>query len=194
MNPRRLSPEEEALWRRATEAVTPLPGRVRPAAPPPDPGAASAAPPAPARPAPQVRPAGGPARRPRGPGETLDGRWDRRLARGRVRPDHVLDLHGMSREAARAALFREILGASRRGSRLLLVITGKGAQPGPAPADLAWPVGPPPRGVIRAELPRWLAEPSVANHIAAVRCAHPRHGGAGAVYLVLRRQRPGGIA
>ncbi|WP_448581125.1 Smr/MutS family protein [Thermaurantiacus sp.] len=121
------------------------------------------------------------------PRETLDSTWDKRLASGKARPDRVIDLHGFAREAARHYLERSILAAADRGERLLLVITGKGNMPGPAPADLMGER--PGRGAIRAELPRWLALPSLSSRIAAVRRAHPRHGGAGAVYLVLKRSR-----
>ena len=45
------------------------------------------------------------------------------------------------------------------------------------------------RGAIRAKLLDWLAAGPHGSKIAAVRPAHPRHGGAGAVYVVLRRAR-----
>ena len=45
------------------------------------------------------------------------------------------------------------------------------------------------RGAIRAKLLDWLAASRHASQIAAVRPAQPRHGGAGAVYVVLRRGR-----
>jgi DNA-nicking Smr family endonuclease len=122
--------------------------------------------------------------------ETLDGRWDRRLSSGRAQPDRVIDLHGLTREGARAALYEGIAAAEARGERLILVITGKGAMPGPAPADLMPGLGGgATRGAIRADLPRWLGEAGISGRIAAVRRAHPRHGGAGAAYLILRRSR-----
>ena len=39
--------------------------------------------------------------------------------------------------------------------------------------------------------PRWLREPGLAELIADVREAHRRHGGAGALYVYLRKQSPG---
>ncbi|MGB7419387.1 MAG: Smr/MutS family protein, partial [Erythrobacter sp.] len=45
------------------------------------------------------------------------------------------------------------------------------------------------RGAIRAKLLDWLAASRHADAIAAVRRAHIRHGGEGALYLVLRRAR-----
>lgn len=184
---RRLQAEEAALWAQVAATVTPLPGKRRPAlsapATPPLPARAAqpaALPPSPpARPRPQAKPAR----------DTLDGGWDRRLGSGKVAPDQVIDLHGLSREGARALLLRRVDAACRMGQRLLLVITGKGQMPGPQPADLM-PGAKPPPGAIRASLPRWLGEDGVTGRIAAVRPAHPRHGGAGAVYIVLKRGRP----
>lgn len=180
MKGRRLTPEEEALWRRVTGDVTPLGSRPATPAPPRIPVRVRA--PAPAAPP-------GPPPPPRAHPETLDRSWDRRLGSGRAEPDRLIDLHGLGRDAARDLLLRQVESAHRRGERLLLVVTGKGAAPGPAPADLLPAAGPAPRGAIRADLPRWLAEPELSARIAAVRQAHPRHGGAGAVYLVLRRHR-----
>ena len=45
------------------------------------------------------------------------------------------------------------------------------------------------RGAIRAKLLDWLAAGRHAGHIAAIRKAHPRHGGAGALYIILKRPR-----
>ena len=50
--------------------------------------------------------------------------------------------------------------------------------------------GPAKRGAIRAAVGDWLHASRHAGSIAAVRGAHPRHGGAGALYIVLRRRRP----
>jgi DNA-nicking Smr family endonuclease len=99
----------------------------------------------------------------------------------------VIDLHGLRREAARQLLYAEVVRAEQRGARVVLVITGKGSQPGPTPADLM--EGRPVRGAIRADLPRWLGEEGLSSRIAAVRQAHPAHGGAGAAYLILKRRR-----
>jgi DNA-nicking Smr family endonuclease len=134
-----------------------------------------AASPAPPRPAPVT------------PTETLDTSWDRQISSGRIVPDLVIDLHGLRREAARRLLYQRVVDASERGLRVILIITGKGSQPGPAPADLM--EGRPARGAIRADLPRWLGEEGLSGRIAAVRRAHPRHGGAGAAYLILKRRR-----
>jgi DNA-nicking Smr family endonuclease len=168
--PRRLSAEEQALWRRVVESVTPLHG-----APPKLETEEAAAP----RPLPKAvsRPAPVEPTRKAAPGTTLDASWDRRLARGLVQPDRNLDLHGHNLATAYDLLDRRLGEAVADGARLLLLITGKP------------PSGKTGRGAIRAAVGDWLAASRHAGDIAAVRNAHPRHGGAGALYIVLRRRK-----
>jgi len=113
-------------------------------------------------------------------GDTLDAGWDRQLARGLVRPDRVVDLHGHGLAAAHALLETRLEEAIASGARLMLLITGK------PPRGEDRPYG---RGVIRASVGDWLAASPHAGQIAAIRGAHSRHGGTGALYLVLRRRR-----
>jgi DNA-nicking Smr family endonuclease len=176
---RRLSPDEQALWDRVVASVRPLRPPAAPvlpvvAAPQPAP----AAPTAPPRRAAPPKPATSPP--PPAPGVTLDGSWDRRLGRGLVQPDATVDLHGHNLGTAYALLDERLERAVAEGSRLLLLITGK------PPTDDRRPVG---RGAIRAAVGDWLHASRHAAAIAAVRNAHPRHGGAGALYIVLRRKR-----
>jgi DNA-nicking Smr family endonuclease len=164
------------LWNKVVESVRPL--REQPAAPVADPQPAvepslppkrqrSAAPPAPA-PAPR-----------KGHGTTLDASWDRRLARGLVQPDMVLDLHGHDLAAAYDLVDARLEAAIAGGARILLLITGK-------PPGGERPVA---RGRIRSAVGDWLAASRHAGRIAAVRDAHARHGGAGALYVIMRRTR-----
>ena len=115
------------------------------------------------------------------PADTLDGGWDRRLRRGLVRPERSVDLHGHNLVSAHAYLDSALERAVADGVRVLLVVTGK------PPRDPA----PHRRGLIRASIGDWLASSRHAGRIAAVRNAHPRHGGAGALYVILRRERSG---
>jgi DNA-nicking Smr family endonuclease len=171
---RRLNPEEAALWARVVESVRPLvPHPATSAAEKPP----AAPPAAPAR-ALQQKPSPPPRHAP-GPGVTLDSSWDRRLGRGLLQPDAVLDLHGHNLATAYDLLDRRLERAIREGARLLLLVTGK--PPGPE--------RPVTRGAIRAAVGDWLAASRHAGWIAAVRNAHPRHGGLGALYIVLRRPR-----
>jgi DNA-nicking Smr family endonuclease len=170
---RRLTPDEQRLWARVVETVRPLGHVARPELPPaeaPSPAPAAEAAPAFAKLPPPSR---------AHPGTTLDASWDRRLARGAVAPDAVLDLHGHNLATAYDLLDRRLEQAIADEARLLLLVTGK--PPGPE--------RPVKRGAIRAAVGDWLAASRHAGSIAAVRSAHPRHGGGGALYIVLRRRR-----
>jgi DNA-nicking Smr family endonuclease len=182
--PRGLSAAEAALWARVASTINPL----HPAKPPVAIPAPLAPPPPPIKQvkgrvpppllAPQPKPAPGrPLDR-----HGLDGSWERKLAKAQLVPDLTLDLHGHSLDAAHARLDAGLMQAAAMGARLLLVITGK---PRPvAAADRGER-----RGAIRAKLLDWLAAGPHASRIAAVRPAHQRHGGSGALYIVLRRPR-----
>ena len=188
--PRRLAPEESALWKKVAATVKPLPRAKAPLAP--------AAPPTVSPPKPTPRSTAAPAAAPRAPAKlppprrthqaaTLDGHWDRRLRKGLVRPDLSIDLHGHTLASAQALLDDAIGRGLMRGARVLLVVAGR-LRPG---ADrLPQMHGDPrPRGAIRASLPDWLAYSPHADQIVALRPAHISHGGAGAVYVILRRTR-----
>lgn len=117
---------------------------------------------------------------------TLDHSWDRKLARGLVHPDFTIDLHGASLDAAHSRLDHGLTLALSQGARVVLLVTGRQRSSGDHAGRGER------RGAIRAKFLDWLASGSHAARIAAIRPAHPRHGGAGAVYLVLRRINFGG--
>jgi DNA-nicking Smr family endonuclease len=123
----------------------------------------------------------------RGP-SGIDGRTAERLRKGTIEPDARVDLHGLTEEAAHRALTVFLRAALSRGARLTLVITGKGRKPfAPAePFDLE--LDRRTRGVLKAMVPRWLQEPELVRFVADVRSAHRRHGGAGALYVYLRKE------
>lgn len=110
---------------------------------------------------------------------TLDSGWDRRLRSGSVEPDRVLDLHGRNLDQAWRAIDEALERAIAAGDRIIQLITGH-ARPGEPPVG---------RGKIRSAVFDWLASSPHARHIAAVRPAHQRHGGAGSLYIILRRGR-----
>lgn len=45
------------------------------------------------------------------------------------------------------------------------------------------------RGVLREQVPRWLALPPLSGHVITWQPAARRHGGDGALYVLLRRKR-----
>jgi DNA-nicking Smr family endonuclease len=193
---RRLTPEEAELWAKVASTVRPF-ARPRPAADPPQAPAnpvpePSRAPAPPGKQPKRIRAAPPPAAAPPPPkpartldGHSLDANWDRKLARGLASPDFTLDLHGASLDGAYARLEHGLALAIAQQARVVLLITGR--QRGQVdPADRSSR-----RGAIRAKFLGCLAHGSHASRIAAIRPAHPRHGGGGAVYIVLRKAGAG---
>ncbi|HEX6409398.1 MAG TPA: Smr/MutS family protein [Sphingomicrobium sp.] len=174
---RALNPDEAELWARVTATIRPLsrePLKPRPA----EAGAKSepAAPPRQATKSPPQRKVA--PSQPTRPGTTLDGTWDRKLRSGSIQPDRVVDLHGLNLDAAWRTIDTALERADQAGDRVLLLITGH-HRPGEPPVQ---------RGRIRAAVHDWLAVSRHAGRIAAVRGAHPRHGGGGSLYIILRRR------
>ena len=106
-----------------------------------------------------------------------------RLRRGKLKPEARLDLHGMTLAQAHPELVGFILRSSRAGHRLVLVITGKGKHRddgGPIPTKF---------GVLRHQVPQWLKMAPLGGLVLQVTESHIRHGGQGAYYVYLRRNR-----
>jgi DNA-nicking Smr family endonuclease len=174
--PRRLTDRERTLWAQVTRALTPLerrPASVEPVAPPPSPSATPSRSPAP-RPVPAPLATEAKA----APAAQLDRRFKQRLARGLIAIDARLDLHGLTQAEAFAQLTAFLRRARRDGARTVLVITGKGTageRDGPA------------RGVLRRQVPLWLSTGALGEAVIAFAPAAAEHGGAGALYVRLRR-------
>lgn len=109
----------------------------------------------------------------------LSRRMKQRVARGREAIDGRLDLHGLTQSEAHATLLRFLRAASARGARLVLVITGKGAREGSAE-----------RGILKRQVPHWLALPEFRALVVGFDDAHVTHGGEGALYVRVRRRKP----
>ncbi|OJX68080.1 Smr/MutS family protein [Magnetospirillum sp. 64-120] len=178
---RTVTPEDARIWRAVVQDVAPLPGKdvlseeeieaTEPAAEPPvrpvEPlfRPEPPPPPRPARPLPDLRVGVTPG---------LDRRSADRMKKGEMAIDAALDLHGMTQDAAHGALLSFVARAHESGRRCLLVITGKGKQ------------GP---GVLRAQVPRWLNQSPLRERILGFSQARPQHGGDGAFYVLVKRQR-----
>lgn len=173
---RSLSPDEAELWAKVAATIRPLSRDPVEAALP-----RSAEPARMARPkgrVPSARPIETPPKQTKILRDaTLDGGWDRRLRTGSVDPDRVLDLHGHGLDRAWEAIDRALERAIASDDRVLLLITGHERR-GDPPLE---------RGRIRAAVHDWLAVSRHAPRIAAVRGAHRRHGGGGALYIILRK-------
>jgi len=171
---RRPSPDELALWRHAMRDAEPLEGRsgATPAVVASDVPTPASPPPEPARPVVPSRPSSfTPHAAPHG----IDRRTLQRLKRGLVSIDARLDLHGMTQEEAHRHLTLFLAHHQRQGARCILVITGIGERT----------TG----GTLRRMTPRWLGEPVNAARVIAYSPAQKRHGGEGALYVLLRRLR-----
>lgn len=186
-----LSDDDDALWRLVTSTVRPLRGRARPAPRSETdgvqfergPGAAVRAvrsdkgaskPPAPAPVSAST--AWDPKKRRQPAPPPADRSAERRVRRGQVEVWGALDLHGLTQDQARGAVARFIGRAAAEGGRTIIVVTGKGGRFGGG------------EGVLRRRFPDWLSDPGVRGLVSGYSPAHPRHGGAGAFYVFLKRQ------
>ncbi|MCE4224408.1 DNA mismatch repair protein MutS [Methylobacterium sp. C25] len=215
--PRTLSGEEARLWSEIAKLITPLRGRARPkpdvpavpAAPAkaertraglpvaakaveparPVPPAAKAVKlvshrpvkladltPAPASPPPQPFKL---TAAPKAPG--LERRERMGLRRGTLAIDARIDLHGLYQADAHAALVSFLLRSRQAGHARVLVVTGKG---GDAAAEGTFSE----RGVLRRSVPHWLRGGELRTIVLGFEEAARHHGGAGALYVRLRRR------
>jgi DNA-nicking Smr family endonuclease len=163
---RDLTPEERSLWDKVAESIRPLAGRKsRPAE--------KKAAPAKISPAPRARASAGPApvaAKPKPPPlAPIEPKLARTLKRGGA-VDARFDLHGYRQDEAHSKLLWFLKSQQTRGARVVLVITGKS-------------------GVLNRAVPLWLAEPALRNTVIGFTAASAAHGGSGALYVRLRRER-----
>ena len=104
---------------------------------------------------------------------SLPKRTFQQLRRGRFSIEAEADLHGLTTAEAKAVLREFIVESRDRGLGCVRVIHGKGLRSGPG--------GP----VLKAQVQRWLAQ---WDDVLAFVSARARHGGSGAVYVLLRRR------
>lgn len=184
---RRLSPEEERLWKKVADTATPMQRDRSPKVP----FIQKSEPAEPKRPAyvpPRFRV--GEAATPSDTRITvpdqpirMDHKAYTRLKRGKANPEARIDLHGMTAATAHSALTAFLLRAHGNGKRLVLVITGKGKR---TEDDGPFPRRP---GVLRQQVPHWLEQSPLRQIVLQTAPAHQRHGGSGALYVYLNRRR-----
>lgn len=178
---RKLRAEEIELWLAVTRDVAPRPGIRLPEAAEVPTGA-------------QMPASGGIGNQPKEPGAKransakgrgllppfapLERRLRQKLARGRAAPEAAIDLHGMRCEEAFIALRRFLARAQADGARLVLIVTGKGERAGAGATT----------GILRRNVPHWLRSPDFHAIVAGFEEAARPHGGAGALYVKLRRR------
>ncbi len=175
-----LTEADLALWRQVARSVTPLAGR--PPEPPEAPPAAITAETAEtAAPALLVAAKVAPAKPLPPPLAPLERRLRTQLRRGQQSVEAVIDLHGLRQDEAHLALRAFLRREQARGTRLALVVTGKGGSATSMFGDE--------RGVLRRMVPHWLRLPDLRPLVLGFDEAEQRHGGTGALYVRLRRTR-----
>lgn len=107
----------------------------------------------------------------------LDPKIYRQLRAGQFSPEAHLDLHGFNADQAKLTLFHFMREQYLAGKRCLLLIPGRGANsPGGLP-------------VLKEELKSWLTHDPLKRVVLAFTTALPRHGGAGALYVLMRKYK-----
>lgn len=177
-----LSSEDRVLWSKVARSTRPLPGRMdqiaswdepKPEAPAPTPV-----------PSPVQAVSSGKAIRLSPTAEVprrhhpLEKPVKRKLARGHLPIEARIDLHGLAQGEAHGLLLRFLLTAHERGLRHVLVITGKGTSMGS-------------EGALKRAVPLWFALPEFRPLISSHEPAARNHGGEGALYVRLSRQKGG---
>jgi DNA-nicking Smr family endonuclease len=176
---RSLSEDEHTLWTVVTRSIKPLRRRkavtapqeeiAPPAMPPRKLAKIAMVVPPPAPPASRMEPP---------PLAPLGRRLKQKIGRGSEPIDARIDLHGMTQASAHSALAHFLRRAQHDGARVVLVITGKGKAGTDPHAE---------RGVLKRQVPMWLESPELRPLIVGLEAANIGHGGAGALYVRLRK-------
>tara|TARA_Y100001960_G_C14694963_1_gene838511 strand:- start:710 stop:1309 length:600 start_codon:yes stop_codon:yes gene_type:complete len=116
------------------------------------------------------------------PGQ-MDQKSYKKMRKGKLIPEAKLDLHGLTKAQAQPSLVDFVLSSFNKGKRLVLVITGKGNRGDETSFSLSE------RGVLRQLVPIWLRSEQLSRVILKFESAHSRHGGSGATYVYLRKNR-----
>jgi DNA-nicking Smr family endonuclease len=197
---RTITADEARLWEHATRSLEPVKAKPRVASidHPPESSRNAAPPLARASATPAGRePSRSPTAKPAAPAVSraaktspapladFERRAARKIASGKVEVDARIDLHGLRQRDAHVRLRAFLVEAHARGHKTVLVITGKGGEePADRLGDLA---GERQRGVLRRNVPHWLGELELRAIVLSFTQAGVRHGGAGALYVQLRK-------
>jgi DNA-nicking Smr family endonuclease len=178
---RRLTEEEEHLWAAVARSIKPLRASKRlPMAAPSKPSPHGARPVR--KTAADHPPSPAPHPKPPASAIALARRERQQLARGKTEIGGRIDLHGMTQAQAHDALLNFLRRYQVEGAKFVLVITGKGSAGAVARGE---------RGILRRQVPLWLALPEFRACVLGFDIAHLGHGGEGALYVRLRKTRGG---
>ncbi len=170
MKRRSLSPEEALAWARVAATVKPIGPRTADLQAFSDALGAGGEDLDPPAPVPASRPKQPPP--PKTPGAPAERSGEKKVRRGKLTIAASFDLHGHTQVSAARALPAFLENQQADGVRCVLVITGKGKEG---------------QGVLRRNFLLWLESPAARRLVSGYAESHPRHGGAGAFYVFLRR-------
>ncbi len=180
MSPRsakKLSDEDRVLWNLVARSAKPLKGRKPAEDDAPKPAAADIKSTAAAKQAAAI-PSTPAAPKRQQVAHALDRQTIEKLSKGRLPIEGRVDLHGMTQSEAHSLLLSFLQRAHAGGVRYVLVITGKGSSSGG-------------EGILRRAVPSWLTTPPFRPLVSSHDFAARQHGGAGALYVRLRKQAGG---
>ncbi len=180
---RGMTGEDKALWEEIAKSIRPLPGRRTKYGHEPEaiPVAEQISKGAEKRNRPVVAPVLKHRDPPAPPLAPIDRKLKTRLSRGSAEVEAKLDLHGHTQAEAKSRLLRFLESAQAREHSLVLVITGKGKRGGDGWSNEG--------GVLKRQVPLWLSLPEFRALVIGFEEAGIRHGGAGALYIRVRRRR-----
>lgn len=115
----------------------------------------------------------------------FDRRTRQKLEKGNMPIEGRIDLHGKTQDQAKTTLTSFVTRAYTQKKRCLLVVTGKGSSKSKDHNIVSERSE---RGVIRKNLPMWLAQPPMNEMVISHIQAAPKDGGSGAFYIYLRNQ------
>ena len=107
------------------------------------------------------------------------------LKKGKIKPEKILDLHGFNSLEAKYKSIEFTKQNFFLGIRLVLIITGKGSNRYNNNEKIQISK----EGILRKSLKSWLYESDIGSNILGIISAHKSHGGDGAFYIYLRRNK-----
>jgi DNA-nicking Smr family endonuclease len=178
---RKLTTEERILWGRVARSARPMTGRLQEASALDDLIAAKEAEAAALAESAKRETSAGLAlpelaQKPSGRHHPFERPVKRKIAKGRLPLEARIDLHGLIQSEAHSMLLDFLIRAHGRGLRHVLVITGKGSSMGS-------------EGALKRAVPLWFSKPEFRYLISSYEAAAHHHGGEGALFIRLVRQR-----
>lgn len=103
----------------------------------------------------------------------IDHKTYKLIATKKIKIDGRIDLHKRTQEEAKSDLQKFFASAQVNSQKIVLVITGKGVEN---------------KGILKANVPRWLEIAPLDKYVNGFCVAHKNHGGDGALYVRIRKK------